>query len=88
MTPRTEMIAVPDTATVDDVLEVIAAYKRACNRDLPYEITARRPGDVPVYVAQADKAAEVLGFRTEKTLDDMCASSWAWISGPHSGAEA
>ena len=62
------------------VLEVIAAYKRACNRDLPYTITDRRPGDVPIYVASADKAAEVLGFRTEKTLDEMCASSWKWVS--------
>jgi UDP-glucose 4-epimerase len=62
------------------VLEVIAAYKRACNRDLPFEIVERRAGDVPIYVAKADKAADVLAFRTEKTLDDMCASSWNWIS--------
>jgi len=62
------------------VLEVIAAYQRACNRELPYTIADRRPGDVPIYVASADKAAEVLGFRTEKTLDEMCASSWAWVS--------
>jgi UDP-glucose 4-epimerase len=62
------------------VLEVIAAYKRACNRELPYTITDRRPGDVPIYVARADKAAEVLGFRTEKGIDEMCASSWAWVS--------
>ena len=62
------------------VLEVIAAYQRASNRELPYTITDRRPGDVPIYVARADKAAEVLGFRTEKTLDEMCASSWKWVS--------
>jgi UDP-glucose 4-epimerase len=61
------------------VLEVIAAYQRASNRALPYEIVDRRPGDVPVYVARAQKAAEVLGFRTEKTLDEMCASSWKWV---------
>jgi UDP-glucose 4-epimerase len=67
------------------VLEVISAYKRASNRDLAFEIAPRRPGDVPIYVARAEKAAEVLGFRTEKTLDQMCASSWAWISGEHSG---
>ena len=62
------------------VLEVIAAYQRACNRDVPHVITDRRPGDVPIYVARADKAAEVLGFRTEKGLDEMCASSWKWVS--------
>lgn len=63
------------------VLEVIAAYKRASNRDLPFVIADRRPGDVPIYVAKADKAAEVLGFATQKSLDEMCASSWSWISG-------
>ena len=62
------------------VLELIAAYQRACNRDVPHVITDRRPGDVPIYVARADKAAEVLGFRTEKGLDEMCASSWKWVS--------
>ncbi|PWK59912.1 UDP-glucose 4-epimerase GalE [Roseicyclus mahoneyensis] len=67
------------TGTGHSVLEVIAAYKRACNRDLPYTIAERRPGDVPTVVASADKAAEVLGFRTEKTLDEMCASSWRWV---------
>jgi UDP-glucose 4-epimerase len=66
------------------VLEVIGAYKRASNRDVPFRITDRRPGDVPIYVAKADKAEEILGFRTERTLDQMCASSWGWITGPHS----
>ncbi len=72
------------TGVGNSVLEVVAAYKRASNRDVPYHITARRAGDVPIYVAKADKAEEVLGFRTEKTLDQMCASSWGWITGPHS----
>lgn len=63
------------------VLEVIAAYQRACNRELPYIITERRAGDVPIYVARAELAAELLGFRAEKTLDQMCASSWKWVSG-------
>ena len=62
------------------VLEMLRAYSRACGRDLPHEVAARRPGDVPVYVARAARAAEILGFRTERDLADMCASSWAWIS--------
>ncbi len=66
------------------VMDMVSAYKRACNRDVPYRIVGRRAGDVPIYVAKADKAEEVLGFRTEKTLDQICASSWGWITGPHS----
>ncbi|AHM03583.1 UDP-glucose 4-epimerase [Roseibacterium elongatum DSM 19469] len=69
------------------VLEVIDAYKRASNRDLPFEIVDRRPGDVPIYVADASKAATLLGFETEKGIDEMCASSWAWINSSHSGED-
>lgn len=75
------------TGTGHSVLEVVNAYKRASNRDLPYRITDRRPGDVPIYVAKADKAEEVLGFQTKKDLHDMCTSSWNWITGPHSSEE-
>ena len=67
------------------VLEVIDAYGRACGRDLPHAIAGRRPGDVPIYVAKSDLASEVLGFRAEKSLDDMCESSWRWICGDASG---
>ena len=38
----------------------------------------RRPGDVPSYYANAEKAAEKLHWKTEKTLDDMCRDSWAF----------
>ena len=68
------------------VLEVIAAYKRASNPGSP-PTRSRRDGRAtcPSTSRPPGKAADVLGFRTEKTLDEMCASSWAWISGPHSG---
>ncbi|WP_341863101.1 UDP-glucose 4-epimerase GalE [Gymnodinialimonas sp. 57CJ19] len=75
------------TGVGNSVMEVVAAYKRASNRDIAHRIVERRAGDVPIYVAKADKAEEILGFRTVKALDDMCASSWGWIVGPHSSEE-
>jgi len=63
------------------VLDMHGAYSRACGEDLPYKITPRRPGDVPIYLARVEKAKDVLGFEAEYSLDDMCASSWAWVSG-------
>ena len=66
------------TGTGYSVLEMVAAYSKAIGRDLPHKITDRRPGDVPIYCAETSKAAELLGFRTEKTLDEICASSWRW----------
>ena len=62
------------------VLEMIASYSKACGHDLPYQIVARRPGDLPTVYADPAKAKAVLGWTAEKTLDDMCADSWNWQS--------
>ena len=64
------------------VLEVIRAYGEACGRDLPHEVVAPRPGDVPIYCAEVVRAADILGFRTRRDLADMCRSSWHWVSHP------
>ena len=60
------------------VREMAEAYGRAVGRPLPQKIVGRRAGDVPIYCARTDRAAVLLGFRTEKTLDEICASSWRW----------
>lgn len=61
------------------VLEMIQAYSRACNHPLPFRVVPRRAGDVPVYLADPARAADLLGFRTTRGLDEMCQSSWRWI---------
>jgi len=60
------------------VLEIIRAFERASGRKIPYEFVARRPGDVAQSYASPIAAKELLGWRTEKGLDDMCADSWRW----------
>ncbi|MEE2692968.1 MAG: UDP-glucose 4-epimerase GalE [Pseudomonadota bacterium] len=60
------------------VLEAVAAFKRASNRDIPYEIAPRRDGDVAEIYADASLAKKLLGWKAEKTLDDMCADHWRW----------
>lgn len=62
------------------VLEMIAAFSKACGHDLPYQIVDRRPGDLATVYADPAKAREVLGWTAEKTLEDMCADSWNWQS--------
>lgn len=62
------------------VLEMVDAFARASGRDIPFEIVARRPGDIARSLAAPDKANKLLNWRAEKTLDDMCASTWAWQS--------
>jgi UDP-glucose 4-epimerase len=60
------------------VLEAIAAFKRASNRDIPYEIAPRRPGDVAEVFADAGLARSLLGWRATLSLDDMCEDHWRW----------
>ena len=60
-------------------LEVIEAAERAVGRKIPYEVGPRREGDPPTLVASADRAAEVLDWRPQRsTLDEIVGSAWAW----------
>ncbi|MFN4128213.1 MAG: UDP-glucose 4-epimerase GalE [Paracoccaceae bacterium] len=60
------------------VLEAITAFERACQRKIPYEIVARRPGDIAACVADPSLAARLLDWRAELGIDDMCADHWAF----------
>ena len=67
------------------VLEVIRAFERASGREVPYEIVARREGDAAATVADPALALERLGWRTQRSLDDICRDGWAWQSANPSG---
>lgn len=60
------------------VHELVAAYARACGRPLPYQIVARRPGDIAASYADPSRANRVLGWRAEHGIDAMCENSWKW----------
>lgn len=62
------------------VLDMVKAFSKACGKDIPYEIVARRAGDIATCYADASKANEELGWKAEKNLDDMCEDSWRWQS--------
>ncbi|WP_421702253.1 UDP-glucose 4-epimerase GalE [Aliiroseovarius sp.] len=62
------------------VLDMLHAYERACGFDLAHQILPRRAGDIAEVYGDPSKAQDVLGFRAQLGLDDMCASSWNWIS--------
>ena len=67
------------------VLEVLRAFERASGREVPYEIVARREGDAAATVADPALALERLGWRTQRSLDDICRDGWAWQSANPSG---
>jgi UDP-glucose 4-epimerase len=60
------------------VLEVIAAFSQASGKDIPYQITARRPGDIGKCYADPSKAAQDLGWQAQYGLQKMCEDSWRW----------
>jgi len=62
------------------VLELLHAFERAAGREIPHEVVGRRAGDLPAYWADPTRAAEELGWRTERSIDDMCADVWRWQS--------
>ena len=66
------------TGTGYSVLEVIASFEKAAGISVPYAFAPRRPGDIAECYAATDKAERVLGWKAEKTLEDMCRDSWRW----------
>lgn len=60
------------------VLDVIKAFSRVNQLDIPYTLAKRRPGDVAQCYADPSKAATLLQWKTEKTLEDMVRDSWNW----------
>jgi len=62
------------------VLQLVQAFERASGRPVPYEIVARRAGDVAEVYADPSLAHELLGWRAEHDLDAMCRDAWRWQS--------
>ena len=62
------------------VLDMVRTFQEVNGVPVPYQIVDRRPGDLPVCYADPSKSAEVLGWKAEKNLRDMCRDSWNWQS--------
>ena len=62
------------------VLDLVAAYAGASGRPVPYDIVARRPGDVAACYADPARARQLLGWQARHDLDRMCQDSWRWQS--------
>lgn len=60
------------------VLEIVHAFERANHVTVPYEIAPRRAGDIAECYAGTEKAEQMLGWKAEKTVEDMCRDAWRW----------
>ncbi|MEM7288030.1 MAG: UDP-glucose 4-epimerase GalE [Actinomycetota bacterium] len=66
------------TGNGTSVLEIVAAASRAVGHDIPYKVVGRRPGDLATSFADPTKAQEELGWRAERTIDNMVHDHWNW----------
>ena len=66
------------TGTGYSVLEIVKAYEKASGLTVNYKIVDRRPGDIATCYADPQKAYEVLGWRAENNIEDMCRDSYNW----------
>ena len=67
------------------VLEVVKAFERVNSVHIPYLIVDRRPGDLPISFANAEKANRELEWKGKKDITEMCADAWRWQSNNPNG---
>ena len=67
------------TGTGYSVLDMVKAFEKASGKEVKYKIAPRREGDIATCYSDPKKAQEELGWKAEKSLEDMCRDSWKFI---------
>ena len=60
------------------VLELVKTFERVNGVRVPYVMKDRRAGDVASCFADPSLALHRLGWKTERSIDDMCRDAWRW----------
>ena len=66
------------TGKGSSVLDVITAFEKANDINIPYTIVDRRPGDAAVCYADPSKANKELNWAANRDLQIMCRDAWNW----------
>ena len=69
------------------VREIIDTARRVTSKEIKAVAEPRRGGDPSVLIASNKKAAEVLGWKPSRSLEQIVADAWAWHSGHPNGYE-
>ena len=86
---NTEMLTVNlGTGQGYSVLDMVAAFGRACGHRIPYKIEGRRDGDIAACWADPARAQALLGWSAHYDLDRMCNDAWRWQLKNPNGYEA
>ncbi|MFV0526077.1 MAG: UDP-glucose 4-epimerase GalE [Acidimicrobiales bacterium] len=68
------------TGSGASVLDVVKTTENVSGVSVPYEIVARRPGDVATSLADPTRANTELEWRADRSLDVMLTDAWRWQS--------
>lgn len=68
------------TGRSNSVLEMVRAFEQASGRNIPYKVVGRRPGDIATCYADTTLAERDLGWKAERSIEQMCVDSWRWQS--------
>eukprot|EP00123_Amoebidium_parasiticum_P009251 comp19362_c1_seq1/m.22308 comp19362_c1_seq1/g.22308 ORF comp19362_c1_seq1/g.22308 comp19362_c1_seq1/m.22308 type:complete len:340 (-) comp19362_c1_seq1:709-1728(-) len=68
------------TGTGYSVIEMVKAMEKASGKSIPYQLVARRPGDVASCYADPATANKELRWQATRGLDEMCEDMWRWQS--------
>ncbi|MCQ2307719.1 MAG: UDP-glucose 4-epimerase GalE [Bacteroidales bacterium] len=60
------------------VLEAIHSFEKASGKPLNYEIVGRRAGDIVKIWADPSFTNNELGWKAERSIDEMTKSAWEW----------
>ncbi len=58
------------------VLDLVKQFSLINNIDLPYQIVNRRQGDLPIISGIVEKINTELGWKAEKSINDVCRDAW------------
>jgi len=64
------------TGQAKSVMDLVHSFEKASGKHIARKFVDRRPGDLPVYFAKAERAQALMGWKAKRTLDEMCESVW------------
>lgn len=60
------------------VFEMVHAFERANDIEIPFEVGPRRPGDAPASYTDPSRARTELAWQATRSLEEMCRDAWRW----------
>jgi len=62
------------------VLDMVKAFEKASSKEIAYQLSSRRPGDIAACYANPAKASQELNWQATHSIEEMTSSSWRWQS--------